>query len=468
MILDDIVAAKKKRLVRHKENVSEQDMKNLALNEKRVPISFYNALRKQGLSIIGEFKKASPSHGKMNNKIELTDRIDQYNNAVDAISCLTEEDYFLGNTDYLKQIRKITNLPIIRKDFIIDEYQVYEAKVIGADAILLIAAILDDEKFKELYDLAYSLSLDVLCEVHNEEEMQRMINLGVKIIGINNRNLKTFEVSLDTTKKLASLAPEGTVLVSESGVLNDDDIKVLKASGADALLIGTAFMENENPNGDIIRSQTYNALFPLLMVAAIYLIMVLFFEKSKRNIAIDRAAEMIKKLDKNIQKTAVVVSPDINQIKAITDVGFDYIQIHKDMPDDILEKITIPVIRAVNMPDEINGAETESNFNDEIEKLIKNDKIYGILFDAGVPGSGKTFRWHRINGIKEKIKYSGKKFFLAGGLNPDNVKEAVLQVNPDVVDVSSGVEKDTGAGKDREKTEKFIKNIRKEQEKNYG
>ena len=178
--------------------------------------------------------------------------------------------------------------------------------------------------------------------------------------------------------------------------------------------------------------------------------MVLFFEKSKRNIAIDRAAEMIKKLDKNIQKTAVVVSPDINQIKAITDVGFDYIQIHKDMPD------------------EINGAETESNFNDEIEKLIKNDKIYGILFDAGVPGSGKTFRWHRINDIKEKIKYSGKKFFLAGGLNPDNVKEAVLQVNPDVVDVSSGVEKDTGAGKDREKTEKFIKNIRKEQEKNYG
>ena len=177
--------------------------------------------------------------------------------------------------------------------------------------------------------------------------------------------------------------------------------------------------------------------------------MVLFFEKSKRNIAIDRAAEMIKKLDKNIQKTAVVVSPDINQIKAITDVGFDYIQIHKDMPDDILEKITIPVIRAVNMPDEINGAETESDFNDEIEKLIKNDKIYGILFDAGVPGSGK-------------------KFFLAGGLNPDNVKKAVLQVNPDVVDVSSGVEKDTGAGKDREKTEKFIKNIRKEQEKNYG
>ena len=148
----------------------------------------------------------------------------------------------------------MTDLPIIRKDFIIDPYQVYEAKVIGADAVLLIAAILDDSRFKELYDLAYSLGLDVLCEVHNEEEMQRMLNLDVKIIGINNRNLKTFEVDLDTTKKLADMVtPEmrkaGKLLVSESGVADTDDIKVLAKSGADALLIGTAFMENENPKG---------------------------------------------------------------------------------------------------------------------------------------------------------------------------------------------------------------------------
>ena len=249
MILDVIVEDKKKRLPEHKKNISEEKMKELALSSTRKSISFYDALKKDGLSIIGEFKKASPSHGTMDNKIELDERIRQYSSSADAISCLTEEDHFKGSTEYLKQIRQMTDLPIIRKDFIIDSYQVYEAKVIGADAVLLIAAILDDSKFKELYDLAYSLGLDVLCEVHNEEEMQRMINLGVKIIGINNRNLKTFEVSLDTTKKLASLAPEGTVLVSESGVLNDDDIKVLKASGADALLIGTAFMENENPKG---------------------------------------------------------------------------------------------------------------------------------------------------------------------------------------------------------------------------
>ena len=247
MILDDIVQAKKLRLPEHKKLISEDEMRKMALNSKRQTISFYDALAGKGLSIIGEFKKASPSHGTMNSKVDLTLRIDQYNKAVDAISCLTEEDYFKGGVEYLKSIRSMSDLPIIRKDFIIEEYQVYEAKVIGADAILLIAAILDDDTFKRLYDLAYSLGLDVLCEVHDREEMERMVNLGVKIIGINNRNLKTFEVTLETTRKLSDMAPEGTVLVSESGVLTDEDIRVLKESNADALLIGTAFMESENP-----------------------------------------------------------------------------------------------------------------------------------------------------------------------------------------------------------------------------
>ena len=247
MILDVIVEDKKKRLIEHKANISEEKMKQLALKSDRKSISFYEALSKSGLSIIGEFKKASPSHGVMNSKINLTDRIDQYNEAVDAISCLTEEDHFNGSVDYLKEIRAITPLPIIRKDFIIEEYQVYEAKVIGADAILLIAAILDDVTFKRLYDLACSLGLDVLCEVHDETEMQRMIDMDVKIIGVNNRNLKTFEISLETTERLAKMAPAGKVLVSESGVSADSDVARLKRSGADALLIGTAFMEADSP-----------------------------------------------------------------------------------------------------------------------------------------------------------------------------------------------------------------------------
>ncbi len=252
MILDDIVKAKKIRLEEQIKHISLEDMKKEALKSDRVSVSFYDALKKKGLSIIGEFKKASPSHGTMANKIDLIKRIDCYNEAVDAISCLTEEDYFNGSVDYLKQIRTMTSLPIIRKDFIFTEYQVYEAKVIEADAILLIAAILDDATFKKLYDLAYQLGLDVLCEVHDEWELNRMIQFGVKIIGINNRNLKTFEVTLDTTKRLAAMVKD-TVLVSESGVLHDEDIKILKESHVDALLIGTALMEADDPKALALR-----------------------------------------------------------------------------------------------------------------------------------------------------------------------------------------------------------------------
>lgn len=246
MILDEIVADKKKRLVEHKARISEEEMKRLAAECERESISFYSALAKEGLSIIGEFKKASPSHGKMDNKIELTDRIDQYNVLVDAISCLTEEDHFLGSVEYFKQIRKMSPLPMIRKDFIIDPYQIFEAKVIGADCILLIAAILNDRELKLFYDLAYALGMDVLVEVHDEEEMMRAVGLDAKIIGVNNRNLKDFTIDLNTTKRLAAMVPEGTLLVSESGVTKDEDVEFLKAVGVDALLIGTVFMEAEN------------------------------------------------------------------------------------------------------------------------------------------------------------------------------------------------------------------------------
>ena len=249
MILDEIVADKKKRLVQHKQACSESEMKKRAEECARVSISFYEALKKPGLSIIGEFKKASPSHGRMDNKIELTDRIDQYNASVDAISCLTEEDHFEGSVDYFKQIRSITTLPMIRKDFIIDPYQIYEAKVIGADCILLIAAILSDEQMKQFYDLAYGLGMDVLLEVHDEEEMKRALALKAKIIGVNNRNLKDFTIDLNTSKRLSQMVPDETVFVAESGVSKDADIAFLGQTRTDALLIGTAFMEAEDPEG---------------------------------------------------------------------------------------------------------------------------------------------------------------------------------------------------------------------------
>lgn len=256
MILDEIVADKKKRLVEHKQRIDEKTMIELADQAKQKGFktaSFYDALKKDGLSIIGEFKKASPSLGTITSQIDLKERITQYNASVDAISCLTEEDHFHGNADYLKEIRSMSALPIIRKDFIIEPYQVYEAKVIDASAILLIAAILDDAQMKQLYDLAHAYDLDVLLEVHDEEEMERAISLGANIIGVNNRNLKDFSIDLHTTGRLVELLDakvekaKRPVFVSESGVMGLEEISYLKQYEVDALLIGRAFMEAKEP-----------------------------------------------------------------------------------------------------------------------------------------------------------------------------------------------------------------------------
>ena len=248
MILDEIVADKKKRLVEHKARIPETEMRRMAEETKTRSFNcFYDNLRKPGLSIIGEFKKASPSLGQILSKIDLMERISEYNESVDAISCLTEEDHFYGNVDYLKEIRKKSSLPILRKDFMIEEYQFYEAKAIGADAVLLIAAILDDVQMRDFYSLARELSLDVLVETHNEEEIERAMKIDPRIIGVNNRNLKDFTISLENTKRLRPYVPGDKVFVAESGITGDGDVAFLRDCGVDAFLIGRAFMESENP-----------------------------------------------------------------------------------------------------------------------------------------------------------------------------------------------------------------------------
>ncbi|MBQ0041760.1 MAG: indole-3-glycerol phosphate synthase TrpC [Lachnospiraceae bacterium] len=248
MILDKIVDDKKIRLVEHKARISETEMRKLAEDAKDRPEElFYKNLAKPGISIIGEFKKASPSLGDIKEKVNLLDRIEDYNASVDAISCLTEEDHFKGNVDYLKEIRNRSELPIIRKDFMIDEYQFYEAKVIGADAVLLITAILDDAQMKDFYQLARNLKLGVLVETHDEYEIERALKIDPRIIGVNNRNLKDFTISLENTRKLKKYIPDDKVYVAESGIMNDDDVRFLKDTGVDAFLIGRAFMESDNP-----------------------------------------------------------------------------------------------------------------------------------------------------------------------------------------------------------------------------
>ena len=250
MILDQIVEDKKIRLKEHKASYplsdAVRDAEEVCKHADRCDDRFYENIKKPGISIIGEFKKASPSLGVIEPKIDLTTRIDEYNASVDAVSVLTEEDHFCGNAGYLKDIRKITQLPILRKDFMIEEYQFYEAKAIGADAVLLITAILDDAQMKAFYELSRELKMGVLVETHDEREIERALRIDPRIIGVNNRNLYDFSIDIKNTGKLKKYIPDDKLYVAESGIMNDEDVSYLKETGVDGFLIGRAFIEYES------------------------------------------------------------------------------------------------------------------------------------------------------------------------------------------------------------------------------
>ena len=261
MILDQIVEDKKRRLPAHKARYSfetvRREAEQMAAADAKAAggaalssgarETFFDALKKPGLSIIGEFKQASPSLGNIKKTMELPERIAAYNRAVEAISCLTEEDHFHGNIDYFREIRGISTLPMIRKDFMIDEYQFYEAKMIGADAILLITAILDQAQMKAFYQLTRELGMCALVETHDAHEVERALDTGARIIGVNNRDLRDFTIRLTTTQNLRPLVPESCCFVAESGITNDEELKFVKACGVDAVLVGRAFMETDDP-----------------------------------------------------------------------------------------------------------------------------------------------------------------------------------------------------------------------------
>ena len=249
MILDDILKYRAQQLEREKAACGLDAMKaqaEKALAERK-PVSLKAALKKDTISCICEVKKASPSKGLICADFHPVEIAKTYEAAgANAISCLTEEHYFQGSSEYLAAIRKAVSLPILRKDFIFDEYQIYEAAAIGADAVLLIAAVLPPERLAELYRLAYQLGLEVLVEVHNREELEGIAFLQPQILGVNNRNLKTFEVSLDTVAKLKPYAPENAVFVSESGIKTAEDIRILYENKVDAVLIGETLMRSSD------------------------------------------------------------------------------------------------------------------------------------------------------------------------------------------------------------------------------
>ncbi len=210
--------------------------------------SIENKINNNQSAVIAEIKRASPSKGLLRENFDPADIAKSYaDHGAACLSVLTDKDYFQGHEDYLKQARAACQLPVIRKDFIIDPYQVYEARAINADCILLIVAALDDENLQLLLNLAHELNMDVLMEVHDKEEMQRALKTGAKLIGINNRNLRTFETSLDTTLSMLNMVNENHILVTESGILTKEDVQLMRDNKVNTFLVGEAFMRADNP-----------------------------------------------------------------------------------------------------------------------------------------------------------------------------------------------------------------------------
>jgi len=252
--LDKILSTKVLEVDQQKSLLNLDDIK-LRIDDASPSKGFINAIQernKKGLvSVIAEIKKASPSKGIIREDFSPTEIAKQYEtNGATCLSILTDEKYFEGSLDYLKQVRTQVEIPLLRKDFIVDEYQIYQSKLYGADCILLIVSALTDNQLIEYKSIAEELSLDVLVEVHNQQELERILTMNFSLIGINNRNLSTFEVSLETTRDLSSLSGEAT-LVSESGIRNKKDIEEILSYGVLNFLVGESFMRAEDPGNEL-------------------------------------------------------------------------------------------------------------------------------------------------------------------------------------------------------------------------
>ncbi len=254
-ILEKIAEKRKIDIAKRKEKISLEEIKKSALEKAEAELAadgaflfpFEKSLRKEGIGFICEVKKASPSKGLIAEDFPYLQIAKDYEMAgAAAISVLTEPEYFLGKDKYLQEIAVAVKTPVLRKDFTVDEYQIYEAKLLGASAVLLICSLLDDVTLHSFLEIAHSLGLSALVEAHDEEEVRSAMAAGAKIIGVNNRNLKNFTVDITNSVRLRKLVPEEIVFVSESGITTAEDISVLKKNGTNAVLIGETLMRSEN------------------------------------------------------------------------------------------------------------------------------------------------------------------------------------------------------------------------------
>lgn len=248
-ILERIAADKRIQVAEEKKVVSLEAMKAMALEtESSLPdFIFEETLKKEGISFICEVKKASPSKGIIAEDFPYVEIAKTYEKAgADCLSVLTEPQYFLGCDQYLSQIREAVRLPILRKDFTVDTYQIYQAKVIGANAVLLICALLNEAFIKECIGICDGLGLTALVEVHDQQEIRMAVNAGARVVGVNNRNLKDFTVDIHNSTRLRKFAPEGTLFVAESGIRTREDVKAFEDEKVNAVLVGEALMRAED------------------------------------------------------------------------------------------------------------------------------------------------------------------------------------------------------------------------------
>lgn len=261
MILDEIIENKKSEVEASKTSLPLEKMKE-QLNDVLAPRDFFDAINPKGeLKVISEVKHASPSKGIFREDFDPVEIAKSYSaGGASAISVLTDNKYFKGNLNYLRNIRQNVETPLLRKDFIVDPYQVYEARLFGADALLLIVAALDQTTLSNLLELTHSLQMNAIVEVHDEQELDRALLADARIIGINNRDLRTFDVDLNVSIKLSKKVPEAKIVIAESGIGSIKDIDNLRAEGVHVFLIGETFMKAPNPGQkltELINSSAY-------------------------------------------------------------------------------------------------------------------------------------------------------------------------------------------------------------------
>ena len=469
MILDTIVEATKIRVAKEKQVESPEAVKAAALAlPSDTGFPFEAALRQQDFNFICEVKKASPSKGIIAEHFPYLDIAKEYEVAgAAAISVLTEPDFFKGDKKYLQEIASTVKIPVLRKDFIIDEYQIYQAKVWGASAILLICACLDVPTLTKFRELADSLGLSSLVEAHDENEVQMAIDCGARIIGVNNRNLKDFTVDVQNSVRLRNLVQDDVIFVSESGLETPEDIQVLRDNNIGVALMGETFMRSPNKVEKLAYLYGPTYYTPKVKMCGISKVetipaivdakpdyMGLVFAPSKRQVTVEQAKILIEELHKQcinhydikvVKTVGVFVNETLDNLVRIADTAnLDAVQLHGDEDEAFIqslkERTNVEVWKAIQIR---TAADTEKWIDSSAEML---------LFDAYHKdergGTGEVFDWSSLDAFE-------RPFMLAGGIDSTNVARAIRTVRPYGIDISSGIE--TNGMKDDKKITAFTK-----------